>query len=442
MIDRNYFKGKRIAMIGLGPHGEMIEDAKFLIKAGALLSVYDLRSEARLKSHLIFLRSIGLANYVCGSIPAEDLLDADSVILSHEYPRDSSFLLKVTEKGIPVEYPETLFFKLAPPMTVVGIIGAVGKTSVISILAPMLEIACKIQDQSGNIQNFSVADPDGSDGIIGNLKKAKNGDILLIRITSRLMTEFKSLRMSPHVAVFTSLPHQMSYDKSPFEILEYQTYNNFLIANDSVVDVTRSFDFKPRAKMLRTKATVIPPIWDLNLKEHERMNIALALQAARLFKVEDDHVQKLIESWKAPKGRVEFIKKIKNIEFYNDTSSVLPNSTIAALVSLSKNRNIVLICGGADTNLDYNELAKAMHDFAHTVILLPGSGTIRHRKIFEEVVDTKVISAPGLDEAVRLARENAKPGDKVLFSPGFAAAGYDLSRKERGERFVKAVRGL
>jgi UDP-N-acetylmuramoylalanine-D-glutamate ligase len=91
MASRDYFKGKRVAVIGLGPHGEMVEDVKYLIKAGAWVSIYDLKSEARLKNHLVFLRSVGLANYVCGTIPSEDLLDMDVIILSHEYPRDSSF---------------------------------------------------------------------------------------------------------------------------------------------------------------------------------------------------------------------------------------------------------------------------------------------------------------------------------------------------------------
>ena len=59
MTSRNYFQGKRIAVIGLGPHGE-ISDAKFLIKENALVSVYDLRSEARLKEHIVYLREAGL----------------------------------------------------------------------------------------------------------------------------------------------------------------------------------------------------------------------------------------------------------------------------------------------------------------------------------------------------------------------------------------------
>ena len=103
MASRDYFKGKRVAVIGLGQQGEMVEDVKFLIKAGAFVSVYDLKSEARLKNHLVFLRTVGLANYVCGSIPADDLLDMDLIILSHENPRDSSFLKHARERVKPIE---------------------------------------------------------------------------------------------------------------------------------------------------------------------------------------------------------------------------------------------------------------------------------------------------------------------------------------------------
>ena len=189
MAQRDYFKGKRIAVIGLGSHGEMVEDVKYLIKAGAWVSIYDLKSEARLKSHLIFLRSVGLANYVCGNIPGEDLLDMDLIILSHEYPRESSFLKEVhghnadveskkkqmrstvlstpdsvgtlhdeaaRGKLIPIEYPETLFFRLAPPVTVVGVMGVCGKSTVISLLSPLLEKACEGYDSQG----LFVLDPE------------------------------------------------------------------------------------------------------------------------------------------------------------------------------------------------------------------------------------------------------------------------------------------
>ena len=236
MSSRDYFKGKRIAVIGLGPLGEMVADIKFLIRSGALVALYDLRSEDRLKSHLVLLRALGLASHVCGSVPSDDLLDMDMIILSHEYPRDSSFLHLAKEKKVAIEYPETLFFKLAPPITLVGIMGSCGKATVISMLSPMLETVCR--DHEG--QGFFVVDPEDSSGIIAHLKKIKTGDIVLLRIVEAIMKELYDMRVSPQVAVFTTVPPRGAYRQSPFEILSYQTYNNFVVASDEVVEATHS----------------------------------------------------------------------------------------------------------------------------------------------------------------------------------------------------------
>lgn len=448
-----------MALIGLGPHGEMVEDAKFMIKHGALLALYDLRGESRLKNHLVFLRSQGLANYVCGFIPADDLLDMDLIILSPEYPRDSTFLKAAKEKKIPVEYPETLFFKLAPPVILVGVMGSCGKTTTISMLAPMLEAACEHprrnasadangeETQNGGAREIGgqkcfVADYESGQGILVHLKKIKSGDILIMRVDENMMRELRKIRISPHVAVFVSILSKSAYDQSPFEILDYQTYNNFIIASDEIIDSTRLYKFQSKAKMLRTKVSVIPEFWDFKGLSHDRENAALALQAAKLFKVSDEVIQKVLEEWKPLKGRLELIKKVKGVEFYNDTASISPSSTIAGTISLSGNRNLVLILGGVDGGFDYRELHAILPQYVHTVILLPGSGTVKERKSLRQINHVEILSAPSIEEAVRMAYEHARADDKVLFSPGFAAGGFDASRKERGEKFVRMVRAL
>jgi UDP-N-acetylmuramoylalanine--D-glutamate ligase len=439
MTSKDYFKGKRIAVVGLDAHGEMVEDIKFMIKAGALVSVYDLKSEARLKSHLVFLRTIGLANYVCGSIPEDDLLDMDLIILSHEYPRESLFLKVSREKGIPIEYPETLFFKLAPPVTLVGVIGGCGKATVISMLAPMLKEVCSSLDGQG----FFVIDPESGDGIISLLKKVKNGDIVLMRITDMMMHELHSIRISPHVAVFTTIPPEGSYTNSPFEILDFQTYNNFVIGNDEIIDTTHKLRVQPKSKMLRTKASLIPAEWKFNGRGvHDRDNAALALQAGKLFKVTDEIASKILGNWKSLKGRIELVKKIKDVEYYNDSASVSSSSTARAIETLSSGRNLVLVFGGAKTENDYQSLYSILPDHVHTVVLLPGSGTIHERSIIQKLDHISVCSAPSIEEATHLAMEHAKKGDRVIFSPGFAAVGFEGSWKGRGERFVRAVKSL
>lgn len=439
MASRTYFLGKRVAVIGLGPHGEMIADVKFLIKAGALVAVYDLRSEARLKSHITFLRSIGLANYVCGSVPPEDLLDMDLIVLSHEYPRDSSFLKDVQARQIQVEYPETLFFRLAPPMTVIGVMGASGKSTIISLLSPMLEETCATLDNQG----FFTLDPESGDGVIALLKKAKSGDILLARLVEPMMRELAELRFSPHVAVLTSVPAKHSFSEWPFEILAHQTYNNFIVGSDEIIDSIRSHQPQPRSKMLRTKGSFLPADWSFQGRgTHDRENAALALQAARLFKVTDETARHVFGRWKPLKGRIELVKKVKNVEFYNDTAATSPAATETGIRAVASGKNVVLVFGGMDSGADYRTLYALLPHHVHTVVLVPGSGTLRQRQAVERLDHIKTISVPSVEEAARLALEHAKKGDKVLFSPGFEAGGLDSSRKERGERFVRAVRAL
>lgn len=454
MASRDYFKGKRIAVIGLGIQGEMVADVKFLIKAGGLVSVYDIKSEARLKSHLVFLRSIGLANYVCGDIPQDDLLDMDIIILSHEFPRDSTFLkavynnnallkakekLELGDRIITIDYPETLFFRLAPPITLIGVIGMCGKSTIISILYPMLEKICLTYDE----QQLFCIDPELSEGVLVHLKKIRSGDIVLMRIVDLIQSELYTMRISPHVAIFTSIPSKTSYISNPFEILTYQTYNNFIIASDEVIDATRSMNFKTSAKMLRTKDTLLPTEWEFSGKGiYDRMDASLALQGARLFKVDDDIAKHVIVGWKALKGRLELVKKVKNVEYYNDTMSMTPDATLAGLSSLSVSKNIVLIFGGADAKHEYDILYSELPNYVHTLINIPGSGTMRQRLALSQINNVKIIAAPNIDEAVRLAAEQVKKGDRVLFSPGFEAGGLEGSKYERGQKFVKAVRGL
>ena len=446
MISKDHFKDKRVAFIGIGDHGEMISDIKFLIKAGALVSVYDLRSEARLKSDIELLRSFGLASYVCGSVPPDDLLDMDLIILSHEYPRNSSFLAGAEKAGKTIEYPETYFFKQAPPITIIAVMGVCGKSTVMSMLDPLLE---KVFDDE--IQKLFVIDFKSADGILTKLRKVKSNDAVLARIDSPMIKELYDIHISPHVAVFTTDLPKEAYRDSPFEILSYQTYNNFVVGNDEVIDKTHSFGLQPKAKMLRTKETIIPETWDFAGKgPHDRENAALAIQVAKLFKLDYEIIQSVLESWKPLKGRIELVKKVKQVDFYNDTASISPASTQAGVLALQAGqgdsdgdgKNIILIMGGADVGQDYRALFATLPQYVRTLVVVPGSGTLKERLALRSIDQIEVKSAASIEEAVTIAAQSAEKGDKVLFSPGFGSGGLDRTTKERGDRFVKAVRGL
>jgi UDP-N-acetylmuramoylalanine--D-glutamate ligase len=289
---------------------------------------------------------------------------------------------------------------------------------------------------------FTV-DAESADGVLVHLKKIKNGDIVVMRIIDEMLPELHSMRISPHVAIFTTTPTLRGSLKSPFDVLMYQTYNNFIVASDEVIDATRSVASQARAKMLRTKAALVPEDWGFEGRGmHDRLNAALALQAARLFKVDDDMARHVLTDWKSLKGRLELIKKVKGVEFFNDTMSMTPDSTLAGITALSQGRNVILIFGGVDGGFEYRTLYNQLPRYVHTVVNIPGSGTLRQRVLLQGIEGVGVRSVPSIDEAVRTAFECSQKGDRVLFSPGFDAGGVEGSRVERGEKFVRAVRGL
>ncbi|MGC9605484.1 MAG: cyanophycin synthetase [Minisyncoccia bacterium] len=440
MSARDFFLGKRIAVIGLGVNGEMAADVRFLVKANALVSVYDLKAEAKVSGHAASLRSLGLANFLCGSVPADDLLDMDLIILSHEYPRNSSFLSEARKKGVEIEYPETLFLRLAPPITVVGIMGACGKATVLSMLSPMMEAACAEKKAK---EKCFTADPESDSGILAHLGRMKNGDILVLRIAEQMMPEITALDWSPHIAVFATMPSLPSSLESPFGILVHQTYNNHVIGSDKVIDAVRASGLPLKGKMLRTKASLVPEDWLRNGRApYDQDNAALALQAAKLFGVSNETAKAVLSKWKPLKGRLEPVKKLKSVEFWNDTASVSPEATVAGMEALAGDKNLVLIMGGSDRGADYHDLYAAASRYAHALVVLPGSGTLKERQAIRGLDGLTVLSVPSVEEAVRSAMDQAHKGDKVLFSPGFGAGGIYGSRAERGDHFIRAVRAL
>ena len=429
---KDYFKNKKIAIIGIGTHGEMITDIKFLLKNKALVSLYDMRSEARIKKYILNLSIAGLQKFSFGKIVDEELLDSDLIILSGEISKKSNFLKKAIQAGIQIEYPDSLFMKLSPPITLVGVLGSCGKSTVAHLIYGMFKKAfVEYKDQG-----LFFIDPDSANGALTHLKKIKKDDVVLSRIPEDLLDCYYEMHISPHVAVITT--------PISFKILEFQTYNNFIVATDAVID---SIKLQPtlssKAKMLRVRAGSIPADWGIASKGvHNQENAALALQTGELFKVSNDIAKSVIQGFLGLRGHIELVKRLSGIEFYNDSASVTPQSTLVALRTLSTDKNIVLIFGGAYTGQDYGDLIKNISEYAHTVIFLPGSGSIGLREKIQKLENINFVQVLDLEQAVKESILKARKGDRVLFSPAFDAVGIDISRKERGERFVKAVRGL
>ncbi len=141
-----------------------------------------------------------------------------------------------------------------------------------------------------------------------------------------------------------------------------------------------------------------------------------------------------MESFKAVEGRLQLAKTIRGVQIYNDNNSTTPEATIAALKSFEK-KKIVLIMGGANKNLDTKELIKTAEAYAHTIILLPGTGS-------DMLTNPDFYRAESLKDALDSAVASTEKGDIVLFSPAFASFGMFVNEYDRNDQFMALVKKL
>jgi len=160
---------------------------------------------------------------------------------------------------------------------------------------------------------------------------------------------------------------------------------------------------------------------------------------AKLFDVSDDDFLKALKTYKSLPHRLEYVDTKYGVEYYDDSISTIPQTTIQAINSL-KNVETVII-GGMDRGIDYTELTDFLHSNpVKNVILLPNTG----KRIGETLEKNKVnfISVNNLPEAVLKAKELTKEGGRCVLSPAAASYGFYKNFEERGDVFKKLVKNL
>ena len=169
------------------------------------------------------------------------------------------------------------------------------------------------------------------------------------------------------------------------------------------------------------------------------------LQLLLLCGIADTDVQvKAISNFKGVPHRLEFVREINGVKWYNDSIGTSPTRTIAGLNSFDE--KIVLIAGGYDKHLDYTPIAKPILNNVSTLILV-GATSKKIKEAVENEMNKQnkrieIIECETLNETVSIAKKNAKKGEIVLFSP--ASASFDMYKnfEERGDCFKNLVNSL
>ncbi len=426
-----YFKGKKVTVLGLGLLGKGLGDTAFLARCGAQVTVTDLKDAKALASSVAQLKKYKNVRFVLGRHDLSDFQNCDMVLKAQGVPLDSIYITEARKNNIPIRMDDELLVSLLPKnVKVIGITGTRGKTTVTSLIYHILKKAGKRVHLGGNIRGVAT---------LSLLPKIKSGDYVVLELSSWQLQGFGEQKISPNVSVFTNfMPDHMNYYKNNLKdyfadkafIFKYQRNGDVLVAGESVLKkIPKSF----KGKIISQGE--VPKSWKLSLPgEHNRANIALAIQAVQALKIPLAKIKEGVESFKAVEGRLQLVKTVRGVQIYNDNNSTTPEATIAGLKSFPK-KQIVLIMGGADKNLDTAELLKTAVAYAHTVILLPGTGT-------DKIENLDFYRAESLKDAVDTAIASASKGDVVLFSPAFASFGLFVNEYDRNDQFLKLVKKI
>lgn len=453
-----YLKNRKVAVIGLGVSNLPLLD--YLHEKGSIVTVFDDRNTEKISKEAIekvnkyeFETSFGENNL-------DKLVGFDLIFRSPSCMPTKKELVEEEKRGAIVTSEIEMLMEMAP-CKVIGVTGSDGKTTTTSLIYEIVKNAGYNTHLGGNI----------GIPLFTKLKDIESEDVIVLELSS---FQLMNMNISADISVITNItPNHLnihaSYEeyidakKNIFKnqkedgivVLNYDnelTRNCRLEANGKVIyfssreklengiivdnDVIKECEDRLRKHIINTK--------DIHLRGmHNYENVAAAIAATKSF-IDIDTIVDAIKKFKGVEHRIEFIRELDGVKWYNDSIGTSPTRTIAGLNSFSE--DIILIAGGYDKHLDYEPIAKPIVDNVKGLILIGQTS----EKIYEAVTkelekenkELDIYQCNEFPQIVEVARKIAKTGQVVLFSP--ASASFDLFENfaQRGNKFKELVNDL
>ncbi len=438
----NYFKGKRVTVMGLGLLGRGIGDARFIAEAGASeVIVTDMKTEEQLATSVAQLADCEHIILCLGGHREEDFRDRDLVVVAAGVPLDSPYLAVARDAGVRLVQSAALFAEISH-VPIIGVTGTRGKSTVTHMIHHVLSFATGEKVLlGGNVRGVSN---------LQLLNEAHEDSLCVMELDSWQLQGFGWAGISPQVAVFTNFMDDhlnyytrggKSYDEA-MDLYFNDKAQIFLHQEESGVFVTTPAVFERAKKRAGTlgqevvlaDASVLPEDMLLSMPgEHNRLNAALAYEALKAVGLTEEEIFEGLATFPGVPGRLELAGEVNGVKIYNDNNATTPTATATGIKAVAKDKNVILIMGGADKGLDLSPILEAIERSVKGVVLLPGSGT----DTIKDRIDGEVVSS--LEEAVRAALAQATASDVVLFSPAFASFGMFRNEYERNDLFMQIV---
>ena len=453
-----YLKNRKVAIIGLGVSNLPLLD--YMHEIGAKVTVFDNRIIEDIPKETIKKITDYAMDFSFGPNNLTKLTGFDIIFRSPSCMPTLPELQKEVERGAILTTEIEMLMKLCPGK-IIGVTGSDGKTTTTTLVYEILKENGYHCYLGGNIGT----------PLFTKLKEMTKEDIIVLELSS---FQLMGMEISPDISIITNIsPNHLNVHKDYEEyinakknIFKYQNKEGIVVLNydnpitraagaeangkviyfsskhkleDGVIidqDVIKECNDKLRRHILNTKEVALRGI-------HNYENICAAIAATKSLVAIEDCVS-AVKNFKGVQHRLEFIREIDGVKWYNDSIGTSPTRTIAGLKSFEE--RIVLIAGGYDKHLDYTPIAKPILEKVDSLILIGDTAT----KIFDSVKEEAekqgkeipIYLCDKFENIVMVAKKVAKPGQIVLFSP--ASASFDLFKnfEERGNKFKELVNQL
>jgi len=460
MAGQNW-KGKRVVIIGAARQGLAL--ARYLARNGALVVLNDHRKSEEMQQEMAELAKFNI-EWVFGGHPVEVLNNRpEMVCVSGGVPLDNPIVDAAQKSGIRLSNDTQVFMESVPCKTI-GITGSAGKTTTTTLVGRMAQ-----SDSAGKYGRVWIGGNIG-DPLINYVDEMQPSDLAILEISS---FQLELMTSSPNVAAVLNItPNHLdrhitmeAYAGAKAHIVKHQSADDVAVLGrddagaralaGNIRGKLFSFGFSPLPKgqdgtyiendqfFLRdgTQTIRVPVEEHIELRgEHNKMNILAACTIAHAAGFSPENMRAGVQGFRGVSHRLEFVRAWRGAQWYNDSIATAPERTAAAIKSFDG--PLILLLGGRDKNLPWEDLAKLVHQRVDHVVLFGEAAEKISAALGPCVPGSRPFSLTRVDkchDAVMAASRLAQPEFTVLFSPGGTSYDEFKDFEERGEGFRQWV---
>jgi UDP-N-acetylmuramoylalanine--D-glutamate ligase len=443
--------GRKVLVVGLARTG--LATAKFLKTKGSIVSTTEMRPKEEMGEAVHELEEKDFL-MEWGGHQTETFLKQDLIVVSPGVDLKMEPIQAASRKGIRVLSEIELAYQFID-IPIIAVTGTNGKTTTTLLIGEMLKEEGKRVGVGGNVGDPLILFAGGGD----------RWEVLVVEISSFQLEAIEEFR--PRISVLLNITEDHLDRYTSYE--EYIEAKARLFANQNSGDVAILNGDDPIVLGFREKVKAKKILFSLRKKLHEGAysngdhillrlaaeeekyslakaplkgihnveNMMAALTTARVYGCSRKAITSVLNRFEGLEHRLEFVREIKGVRFYNDSKGTNVGSVVKSLQSFSE--PLILIAGGKDKNGDLSPLRELIQSRVKRLVLI-GEAKERMNRELGDLTDTAMTKT--LEEAVLLAYQTAEKGDVVLLSP--ACSSFDMFKdyKERGKVFKDAVRRI